>query len=147
VIFWDTSAIAPLLVEEASSPSVRALMRADSETVVWWGLPVECLSALARRERAGDLTPVGGDQARAVLQALAGTWVEVAASESVRNHATRLLRRHPLRAADALALGAALVWSEGTPEQRQFASLDERLSAAARREGFRLALSMGASPG
>jgi predicted nucleic acid-binding protein len=140
VIFWDTSAIVPLLVEEPSSSTAAALLRSDSELVVWWGLSIECLSAIARRERARDLPPEGADQARAVLEALARTWVEVAASDSVRAHATRVLRRHPLRAADALALGAALVWSADAPERRQLATLDGRLGAAARREGFRLPL-------
>lgn len=143
MIFWDTSAVVPLLVDEASSPVVRPLLRADADAVVWWALPVECLSAIARRERAGDLTPIEGDQARAVLGALSATWTEVAASEGVRSHAARVLGRHPLRASDALALGAALLWSQGAPEQCRFASLDERLATAARREGFRLALQSG----
>ena len=140
MIFWDTSAVVPLLVDETKSLLVRPLLRGDSEAVVWWALPIECLSAIARRERAKDMTPTEGDQARVVLGALERTWIEIAASDGVRSHAARLLRRHPLRAADALTLGAALVWSDGSPEEHRFASLDERLATAARREGFRLAL-------
>jgi len=47
----------------------------------------------------------------------------------------RLLRIHPLRAADALQLAAALTAAEN-PGALAFVSLDDRLSDAARREGF-----------
>jgi len=55
--------------------------------------------------------------------------------EEVRRQARRLLRVHPLRAADALQLGAAIVWA-GRYEGREFVSLDARLREAARLEGF-----------
>jgi predicted nucleic acid-binding protein len=43
---------------------------------------------------------------------------------------------HPLRAADALQLAAAVVAAEGIPASLSIVTLDERLAAAARREGF-----------
>jgi hypothetical protein len=46
--------------------------------------------------------------------------------------------RHPLRAADALQLGAALRWAENNPRGHRFHTLDSRLTDAARREGFDL---------
>jgi hypothetical protein len=46
---------------------------------------------------------------------------------------------HPLRAADALQLGAALVWCEEQSHGEVFVCLDARLREAARREGFSLA--------
>jgi hypothetical protein len=60
----------------------------------------------------------------------------VADVDSVKALATRLLRVHALRAADALQLGAALVWAGGRPEGKTLHTLDERLAVAARREGF-----------
>ena len=47
--------------------------------------------------------------ARRNLAALADCWVEVLASEAVRKRAERLVSVHPLRAADALQLAAALL--------------------------------------
>lgn len=47
-----------------------------------------------------------------------------------------MVRTHPLRAADAFQLAATLVASEYRPANLAFLSLDQRLSAAARREGF-----------
>ena len=47
----------------------------------------------------------------------------------------RVLRVHPLRAADALQLAAALEWSGGAASG-MFITYDERLRDAASREGF-----------
>jgi predicted nucleic acid-binding protein len=43
---------------------------------------------------------------------------------------------HPLRAADALQLGAALFAADGDPQSLELVTLDRRLADAARREGF-----------
>ena len=43
---------------------------------------------------------------------------------------------HPLRAADALQLGAALVAADGDPQSLELVTLDNRLAEAARLEGF-----------
>jgi len=56
--------------------------------------------------------------------------------EPVTSLATRLLRLHTLRAADALQLGAALHGAEGQPKGRTVHTLDSRLALAAEREGF-----------
>ncbi len=62
----------------------------------------------------------------------------VAATEEVRRRAGRLLAVHPLRAADALQLAAALVFCEDDPTGESFVCLDDRLREAALREGFKL---------
>ena len=49
--FWDSSAIIPLCVDEAPSVRVKRLAEEDSALIVWWGTPIECYSALARRRR------------------------------------------------------------------------------------------------
>jgi predicted nucleic acid-binding protein len=56
--------------------------------------------------------------------------------DSVKGLAQRLLRVHQLRAADALQLGAALLWAGAQNRGATLHTLDERLAAAARREGF-----------
>src|SRR5258706_1912452 len=104
MIFWDTSAVVPLLVEEPASVRLRALAKADARIVVWWGTKIECASALARLERAGTLSPAACDNARAVLAVASDTWSEVLAGADVREEALRLLRRYALRSADALQL-------------------------------------------
>lgn len=134
--FWDTSAVVPLLVREPESTTVGACLRADSAVIVWWATRTECLSALARRAREGVIEERVAARARERLAALAAEWSEVVPSEAVRSRAERLLTVHALRAADALQLGAALLWSRGDTGAHTFVGLDERLRGAARREGF-----------
>ena len=136
MIFWDTSAIVPLIVDEPTTPSMLGILEEDPYQIVWWGTPIECLSALARRQREGTLTMEGYDKAHALLEQLRESWSEILPVDIVRAHAGRLLLRHPLRAADALQLGAALAWTEGAPAGHRFLTLDERLAGAGRGEGF-----------
>ena len=133
--FWDTSAVAPLLVREPRTERARELLEWDAELAVWWATPVECWSALSRRVREGALTPAVEDEAAARLDLLRGAWYELLPSEAVRTRARRLLRVHPLRAADALQLAAALVWAAGE-EEAEFVAADGRLCDAARLEGL-----------
>lgn len=136
MMFWDSSAVVPLLVEEPATDAVRAALEEDPTMLVWWATELECVSAIARLERQGDLASDATLVALQRLEALAGGWHEVQPVESVRRAARRALRVHSLRTADALQLAAATVGSEGQPASLDVVSLDDRLSDAARREGF-----------
>ena len=136
--FWDASALIPLCVQESQTGPLTKLAQEDEAIVAWWGSPVECLSALARLRRENALSSAEEEQAQTVLRALMTAWTEVEPSGLVREQAGRVLRLHPLRAADALQLAAALVWCQGDPIHRTFICLDQRLREAARREGFHI---------
>lgn len=74
------------------------------------------------------------------LNSFADTWDEVTEILAVRSRASLLLARHPLRAADAGQLGAALLVNEQLDgEPLPFMCLDRRLSEAAELEGLRIA--------
>jgi predicted nucleic acid-binding protein len=134
--FWDSSAILPLIVAEPSTESLQAIAREDPAMCVWWGSEIECVSALARLEREDALAEAEMMTALERLDSLAQAWNEVQPVVAVRVAARRLLRVHPLRAADALQLAAAVVAAEGAPASLALVTLDERLASAARREGF-----------
>ena len=136
--FWDASAIVPLLVAEPTTRPLQALAGDDPDMLVWWGSEVECVSALARLERAAALDAKAVSIAYKRLKQLGGGWHEVEPGDIVREAATRFLRVHPLRAADALQLAAAFVAAERRPPSLQIVTLDERLAEAARKEGFAL---------
>ena len=135
-MFWDSSAVVPLLLPDARSAGCATLLRSDTEPALWWGSPVECLSALYRRHREGSLPPAAIAQALDRLKALVADVDIVAPTTPLRERAGRLLAGHPLRSADALQLAAALVWCDESPQGDAFVCLDDRLAAAARREGF-----------
>jgi predicted nucleic acid-binding protein len=124
------------LVSEASSPAISGELRRDPVMVVWWATTVECVSALARRERDELLDAAGMAVAIERLDATAAAWREVLPTSHVRRTAVRLLRIHPLRAADALQLAAAVIASDGDQRSLPFVTLDQRLALAAQREGF-----------
>lgn len=133
--FWDSSAIVPLLLAQPKTSIARDVLREDPEQVVWWGSGIECASAIARLQRDGHLAAKDAQRAYALLTAIQESWYEMLPGESIRLQALRLLRLHPLRAADALQLAAAIEWA-GSPPSGGFVTFDERLGAAAEREGF-----------
>jgi predicted nucleic acid-binding protein len=138
-MFWDSSAVVPILLPEARSDTLTALLASDKEVVIWWATPLECQSALYRRHREtvvpAPLVREMTDRLRAFVEH-ADT---IAPTDDVRRRAARLLASHSLRAADALHLAAALIWCEEQPHNETFVSLDDRLCAAARKEGFEVA--------
>ena len=108
----------------------------DPSMFVWWATPVEVVSAVARRERDGQLTLSEASAALQRLDVLASGWYELQPSPRLRLTARRLLRVHPLRAADALQLAAAVLAVDREATSLEFVCLDEQLGEAARREGF-----------
>ena len=134
--YWDASAIVPLLVGEPEHVSAQAEFERDPSIATWWGTDVECVSAIARRQREGALEADAVSAAMHRLDGLAAAWQEVQPTARLRRSAMRLLRVHPLRSADALQLAAAIVASEDNPPALQLVTYDDRLADAALREGF-----------
>jgi predicted nucleic acid-binding protein len=136
--FWDSSAVMPLLVAEAATKTLQALALADPGLLVWWATEAECASAIARLEREGALEGPAAIAAFDRLKRAADCWHQVEATDAVTEAARRFLRVHPLRTADALQLAAAFVAAERRPSSLEVLTLDGRLAAAARKEGFAL---------
>ena len=134
--FWDTSALVPLVVAEPESARAQRWLREDATVVVWTLARVELCSALARRRRAEPKAIRTLATARREVFAAWERWTEVTAVDVVRRHAERLVETHPLRAADALQLAAALVAAEELPGSLTFVTFDRQQADAAEREGF-----------
>jgi uncharacterized protein len=135
--FWDSSAILPLCLKEKTSEIEKVALKDDEDIVVWWTSGSSAsLPSQGDGERECVLSSVDEAKAEVVLSALAATWSEVQPTETVRLRAERLLSIHPLGAADALQLAAALIWAEETPRGFDFVCLDQNLREGARKEGF-----------
>lgn len=126
----------PLLIEQEASARVSAWVAVDNNLVVWTLTPVEVGSALRRLVRENALDEEIARRAEARLSEIIRTCHVVIDVETVKPLAARLLRLHPLRAFDALQLGAALHWVEGHAQGQTLCTLDRRLALAAQREGF-----------
>jgi predicted nucleic acid-binding protein len=136
VRFWDSSALLPLFLPERFTQRAEIWLESDPRVTIWTLTRVEVLSAISRRRRlepeaAGLLQIARREVMRSWL-----SWMEVTDVASVRRHAERIVETHPLRAADALQLRAAIVAAENVPATLEFVTLDRRLADAAEREGF-----------
>lgn len=134
--YWDSSAIVPLIVAQSYTGQSQGLYSEDAELIVWWGTEIECLSAIVRLERSGDLAVEQVSVSIDRLKYLKEAWNEVQPTVKVKEVTRRLLRVHSLSTADALQLAGAIVVSEFSPSKLPFVCFDKRLSLAASREGF-----------
>ena len=136
--FWDTSALVPLVIDEPGTEPMRRLLAADPAIVVWALSGVEMLSALGQLGRSAngleDLLP----SLRQDVLAQFTRCASVTDVDGVRRRAERLVGVHPLTAADAMQIGAALVAASDRPETLEFVTLDRVLARAAQLEGFRV---------
>jgi predicted nucleic acid-binding protein len=137
IAFWDSSALLPLCVEQKQTGKSTALF-AIYGIAVWWSTPVEIFSGLTRLMRMGQIGPHELRSGKRVALTIAATWVATQPSARIAADACSLLEVHPLSAADALQLAAALEWCEGKPNGNVFLTFDRRLAAVAASAGFRL---------
>jgi predicted nucleic acid-binding protein len=136
VKYWDPSAIVATLGSQPDPHARISLLEEDPGAVTWWASRIECSSALFRLRRNEEIDERALTQALRKLQMFFESCFEVAPSEEVRKRAIRLLRIHPLRAADALQLAAALMASREDPSSLSLVTNDEKLKHAAETEGF-----------
>ncbi len=135
ILYFDASALVKRYVHEEGSEEVARLLgqgRAATARLT----ATEITSALARRHREGVLPSNVLDRLLLQLNADLGHLVLVELTPAVTTLAQTLLRRHPLRAADALQLASALHLNELTGRARRFVCFDRRLTEAAEREGL-----------
>ncbi len=135
-MFWDSSALIPLVLPEARSRTLTTAFNADRHPVIWWVTPVECHSALSRVVRDRQMAPEDARRAAERLRTVRSRVNEITPSDDIRSRAMHLLGTYGLRAADALQLAAALAWCEGQPQGETLVTADRRLADAARQEGF-----------
>ena len=134
--FWDSSALVTLFVKEAATPEVEGWRAADPGITTWMMTRVEVLAAIARKKRERPAMVTLWNRAIREVNEGASRWIEIWDVDATRRHAERIVMDHPLRTADALQLGAAIVAADGEPQSLELVTLDRRLAEAAQREGF-----------
>lgn len=136
MLYWDASALAYLCIEGLETLMLRRLLSAG--IVTWAVSRVEIQSAIERQSREGRLDPDARLRAVTALGELSDAWTEIQSVTSVCERASRLLGIHPLHAADAMQLAAALVAVADRTRGHGFVCTDQRLRDAASREGFQV---------
>jgi uncharacterized protein len=136
VRFWDSSAIVPFLFAEPSTPKLEELLSSDRQMLAWWTTRTEIISALTRSVREKRIPAHLIDTILNQVNRILDRATIIQPGPLIQQEAQRLLFIHPLRASDALQLAAAIVVTEGQPNDFAFVTLDHRLRAAAAMEGF-----------
>lgn len=109
IVYLDTSALVPLLVEEPTSSTCGALWDAADRLVTTRLAYVEAAAALAMAERLGRITAVEHDAGRDLLTEL---WLEldvVELDDQLMAAAAQAARTHRLRGYDSVHLAAAVM--------------------------------------
>ena len=136
IVYFDTSALIPLIIDEPSSDSRERLWNEATRSVSVRLLYVEARSALARAQRLGRLTHRGLDSAVALLDDLSAQVDHVEITDRLVRTAGDLAEEHQLRGYDAVHLAAA---QTVTDVDTVFASGDQNLIAAASHLGLTVA--------
>lgn len=136
--FWDTSALLPIFVPEATSSVMHQLYGKLEQKTVWTLTSVEAITAISRLERSHQLSPHEYETTREKLMALFQTCYLIDDIEGVKERAYKIVNFHPLKSADAIQLAAALVACLDNPWGHYFVTLDQQLADSALKEGFRI---------
>jgi predicted nucleic acid-binding protein len=135
IAYFDTSAVVPLLVEEAGTDvSLRVFLQAESVATVRMTF-AETSAALARASRLRRLTSDAHDRALAGLESVWAQMDVLDVDDGLVRAAGVLARDHALRGYDAVHCAAALRVTSGTTVAL---AGDRDLLAAWQREGLQV---------
>ncbi|MEP7286201.1 MAG: type II toxin-antitoxin system VapC family toxin [Chloroflexota bacterium] len=139
IYFFDSSAIGKRYMTEDGSSWVRSLVAPNAEHVIILSrlAIVEISSALARKQRFGQIAPADALQRRTdFLLHVEKLYLTVPLDEAVLQRANDLIGKYPLRSLDALQLACAVEATTTLGEPNIFVCSDNNLLAAAAAEGF-----------
>ena len=139
IVYLDSSALVKLVVTEAQSDAVDALVAETEYAVTSVITYAECRSAIARGARSRRV------DGAAATRSLDHMWASVHTLDvdlRLSARAGDLASRHVLRGMDALHLASALELADGELPVA-FATFDRDLAAAARDEGLKIPLGLG----
>jgi len=135
--YCDASALVKRYVREKGSVKVRRILSSGTAATSRYSA-IEIASALARRTRDGALSEGERDQALAALDEDLTALLVVELTDEIVTRAQALLRRHPLRAGDALQLASCVRLRDQLGDDVRLVAFDDRLLSAARKERVRL---------
>lgn len=139
MLFVDASGLVKRYVRERGSAQLRTLL-ATHPIAVSRLSEIEVPSALIRLARDGRLAVRSRDRALQAFVADFPSWHIVELTPAVTALAQTMLRRHELRAGDAIQLASAL-WLRATIPLAALLAFDTRLASAAKAEQFETGVS------
>lgn len=137
IVYFDTSAVVPLIVEEPSSAMCIRLWNEATRAVSVRLMYAEARAALAQAQRMARLSQDELATAVGQLDVLTGQMSFIEVTQRLMSAAGALAETHQLRGYDAVHLAAAQAMADG---DAVLISGDRRLIDAAAREGLATAL-------
>jgi predicted nucleic acid-binding protein len=137
IAYFDTSAVVPLVIEEASTVMCARLWNGATRVVSARLLYPEARAALARAHRLGRVDASQVEAAVADLDALFDEFDVVELTPELARSAGELAQRHALRGYDAVHLAAAVAVHD---DDVVVVTGDVDLAAAVRAAGMAAAL-------
>ena len=134
--YFDTSALVKRLVNEKGSERVTRMVLAEGPIATSKIASAEAYAALARRHRERALSRRGYAAALRNFRRDWEAYIRVDLRDDVLRRARSLVRRHPLRAYDAVHLATALDLQAAVGDPVTFVAADGALLKAATREGL-----------
>ncbi len=139
ILFLDTSALVKLYVEEADSETVRGWVDVAEEVACQWIAYVEARSALAAKQRLGDLSDAELEECKKELEEDWERYHRVAVTQTLLRRAGALSEQLGVRAYDSVHLAGAEYLQSSLGVPITFGSFDRRQVDAAARLGMLLA--------
>lgn len=133
IVYFDTSAFVPLLVEEVGTPVATRLWRDATQAVSSRLIVVESAAAIAMGLRSGRLSDSEHDMLQENAARLRHDLTLVEAYADIVEDAAELAARHGLRGYDAMHLATA---TRVRARDVLFASGDRQLLQAGHEEGL-----------
>ena len=136
IVYFDTSAIIPLIIDEPSSPLCERFWNDATQAVSSRLLYVEARAALAKGQRLGRLSPEQLASSVESLDEITAAIASVEVTENLVRTAGQLASEQGLRCYDAVHLAAALAVAD---TDTVFVGGDRELLTAATRLGLAVA--------
>ena len=136
MIYWDTSALVKLFVQEVGTDIVKGLIRKDPNVVISKIAFPEAHSAYARRKREQILSE---RDYRKTVHRWNRFWKScliIELSDEILSVTETLIKNYPLRGFDAIHLASAIFFRDSIDSSLKFACSDKRLLEVAEKERF-----------
>jgi uncharacterized protein len=134
-VYFDTSVVVKRHVRESGSGLARSLLRrhrAVSSAI----MPLEVMSALARKRATGEVTVQAFETIASRMSAERDHWSLIEVNADVLASAEDLVRRTSLRTLDAVHVASALAFRAGAGRQIPFGTADARQRDGAEAAGL-----------
>ncbi len=139
MLYWDTSALFAFLVTETQSAKLRTLVAKQGSSRAYTSIitPLEFESAIQRRFSERTLNLREADQARLFGVDFRKKAFLVPLDQNALDTALHIQKIYGIRPGDAIQLASARLGTDN-PSRVTFLCLDEKLTEAAKHEGFQV---------